>query len=328
MLASVSYAGEGYTTDSDQYDVRLTGGQVQVSTILKDPEFAKNKGGTQEERAEHWTNSTYANDGSIFFGGSAQGDVTFVVDESIYVWQLAKSGDFSSNALTIKIDEDKELQLKTALSLSNNATLTLSDGSGIRTNGDITFANGSSADNRGSSTLNIGSGVSVTWGKAASIKMGNNNNSVINYTSALTGNGTCITLEGVCELGNALTINASIDAAALNAAADKTLTTKLFQLGSYSGRSITLGDDSTLNLTGWNAENYLGVLTLNGSTYTDTQGQTVDLSAIEGPYYALVKGQTGSDIKSLSIVAHLPEPATATLSLLALVGLAARRRRH
>lgn len=48
----------------------------------------------------------------------------------------------------------------------------------------------------------------------------------------------------------------------------------------------------------------------------------------EREYALVVSGVNNGGISKISFQAHTPEPATATLSLLALAGLAARRRRH
>ena len=55
---------------------------------------------------------------------------------------------------------------------------------------------------------------------------------------------------------------------------------------------------------------------------------TIDQSAWGSYLVADITANSGASIKSLSYLTVVPEPATATLSLLALAGLAARRRRH
>lgn len=47
-----------------------------------------------------------------------------------------------------------------------------------------------------------------------------------------------------------------------------------------------------------------------------------------GLLYTVAPSSDGKTSNVLTLVAKTPEPATATLSLLALAGLAARRRRH
>lgn len=105
-------------------------------------------------------------------------------------------------------------------------------------------------------------------------------------------------------------------------------------------------DSLTLNLTGGGLK-YGGVLYSvfkDGThTYYDFNDVTFDdknkyvtvksgaqsLNLVNGEYYAVFSGvaEGGASVKYLSIVAT-PEPGTATLSLIALVGLVARRRRR
>lgn len=81
----------------------------------------------------------------------------------------------------------------------------------------------------------------------------------------------------------------------------------------------------------------LGTLYHRNGAYYTARDTTIDLSQVSGPYYALVlenaypalpNGGSGSGATAYKLLIHAPEPATATLSLLALAGLSARRRRH
>lgn len=72
-------------------------------------------------------------------------------------------------------------------------------------------------------------------------------------------------------------------------------------------------------------------ISLSGSLYGVKDGATavtIDGSAWGSYLVADITANSGASIKSLSYLTVAPEPATATLSLLALAGLAARRRRH
>lgn len=120
----------------------------------------------------------------------------------------------------------------------------------------------------------------------------------------------------------------------LNATVDSTL---LGEAGSVYTRWLMGSTDETNNGL-WNAG--IGTLTLNVSgldadTYTYV-GRVTDLSKLEaGQYGYYAPGGIADDgADSISLVvgvaekSTVPEPATATLSLLALAGLAARRRRR
>lgn len=74
--------------------------------------------------------------------------------------------------------------------------------------------------------------------------------------------------------------------------------------------------------------------TVTVSYVADTLTTTIDFDFGSGvtPLQATIVGREIADAHAITIgsqvTCHLPEPATATLSLLALAGLAARRRRH
>lgn len=96
-----------------------------------------------------------------------------------------------------------------------------------------------------------------------------------------------------------------------------------------SSTSLTL-KDATLEAAGYT---YAGVLCLQqNGTYTDLAGNAINLG--ENEYGMLfTRGDysyTGNATESVSLIINkaIPEPATATLSLLALAGLAGRRRRR
>lgn len=207
---------------------------------------------------------------------------------------------------------------------ATKTTLTLGKNSTFSTNKDIVL--GTNAE---SLTLNIENGASIDWqGAATSLKFGNQAAVTINYGTLADGSAPTINLQGVFTLGLTTTINAAVDMDALLASEDKTMNAVLFHITTdISDRVITLGTD-LVHLDGWSDDKYLGVLTLSGDVYTDAEGQVVDIAAMNANdeiYYALVKTDGG---KTLSLMAHAPEPATATLSLLALAALASRRKRH
>lgn len=206
---------------------------------------------------------------------------------------------------------------------ATKTTLTLGENSTFSSSKDIVLG-----DNAQSLTLNMENGASIDWQNEASIKFGNQAAVTINYGTLADGSAPTINLAGVCTLGLTTTINAAVDMDALLASEDKTMNAVLFHITTaYADRVVTLGTD-LVHLDGWSDDKYLGVLTLSGDVYTDAEGQVVDIAAMNANdeiYYALVKTDGG---KTLSLMAHAPEPATATLSLLALAALASRRKRH
>ena len=72
-------------------------------------------------------------------------------------------------------------------------------------------------------------------------------------------------------------------------------------------------------------------VTMNGSGYCSIKNGATAIELADGNVYTVadIRGNSGASIKGLSLLstAPIPEPTTATLSLIALAGLAARRRR-
>ncbi len=123
--------------------------------------------------------------------------------------------------------------------------------------------------------------------------------------------GSSLTLDGALTMGCTLTLNSGIT------------------LDSATLTSITgMADDATVTL-------FKGVdaLTVNGTGFTtlsETEQYTLDQvftgEGLEGFYLGFAEGNVYAG-KIVASTPAVPEPATATLSLLALCGLAARRRR-
>ena len=84
---------------------------------------------------------------------------------------------------------------------------------------------------------------------------------------------------------------------------------------------LTLSADALANIAGLAGPVDLSLVGINGETFTSVQGleNSVNVSFYNGAYTGEVGGQF--------MIQYIPEPTTATLSLLALAGLAARRRR-
>lgn len=74
--------------------------------------------------------------------------------------------------------------------------------------------------------------------------------------------------------------------------------------------------------------NWSDVTLTGGYLYVNDGAQAVELEIGKAYGYVTMYAEGGAAAKAIGFVACAPEPATATLSLLALAGLVARRRRH
>ena len=173
----------------------------------------------------------------------------------------------------------------------------------------------------------------------------------------LTANDTAITLNTQTWMGSGnrfyLGHNVTLQGSNNGFSANNVVT---FDFGDFGGTSvISMGDfwmqpGATVNFTGTitmtdtefsytvftstNMAQNDGTWNASGVTVTDAQGNTLQYTTDESKigtsgYYWLESTYTGQgSANTLKIVAmSVPEPTTATLSLLALCGLAARRRR-
>ena len=154
-------------------------------------------------------------------------------------------------------------------------------------------------------------------------------------------NGGTLTSHGPMNFGSS---TITLDVSAIAAEDDISKTTLL-----SSDRIFGFGSAfNKLTLSGGRM-GYKGVLFYNRNTSTYYSSTDIILSGQDNNYYSVKTGATAvtidesawgsylvaditanadASIKSLSYLNVTPEPATATLSLLALAGLAARRRRH
>ncbi len=124
--------------------------------------------------------------------------------------------------------------------------------------------------------------------------------------------------EGILDLSDVTTLNA----AGLNLADGTTLVLDGDTID-FSG-ALTVGQDVTLDLSSWGScSNFVSGETLftnvTNSTWENAQ---VTLKFSDGSFNGWLKSDGNGSVKLI------PEPATATLSLLALASLAARRRRR
>ena len=101
--------------------------------------------------------------------------------------------------------------------------------------------------------------------------------------------------------------------------------------GNYFSAYKSLTDMTALTGTGSGSADFSScTITLNGTALTVTAGGFTGTYTVADTYNFTTAGFTmdGSQNVTTKGVTIVPEPATATLSLLALAGLAARRRRH
>lgn len=207
------------------------------------------------------------------------------------------------------------------------------------TNGSLTTAGQLTFDTSSAKTVTITLGVNKSI-NAGSIEIPGGSNVTINMAegAAVNSNSTI----NLSSLNTALTLNTAVAEQDILAAVtagtlyDRTLiscatNTMWYANGTDSSHHNELVSlhDAALDAAGYTN---LGILytTDNGQTFTDKEGNLVTL---EGRQYALAFygdsncTYTGASAPSSMHLIATPEPATATLSLLALAGLAARRRR-
>ncbi|MGN0837075.1 MAG: hypothetical protein ACI4OS_06495, partial [Akkermansia sp.] len=97
--------------------------------------------------------------------------------------------------------------------------------------------------------------------------------------------------------------------------------TAIWNLSRVSAQSLTLNDASADGLIS------VGRVYMSNNTYYTNSACTIELAVGEvGVYLGTNDATAGTN--QVTLIARTPEPATATLSLLALVGMAARRRRR
>lgn len=126
----------------------------------------------------------------------------------------------------------------------------------------------------------------------------------------------------------ALTLNAGL----LSGATERTLITcDYLKVNSITLNITTPSDYNYGGLVYKYDGSYYSNVTMNTSGYCTINDVTKAIELEDGKVYTVadIRGTSGASIKGLSLLATapIPEPTTATLSLLALAGLAARRRR-
>ena len=293
------------------------------------------------------------NDLETFNGGKINTSVaSFVVDGNITLG--SKNAGANNGTLTIS---GGEFEVKGNTTVNSGRTLNVSGGTAtfggdVTVNGTANFTGGSTTINgivTNNGTINVGDGVAVSFNIDASSTGSLNILGSLNTetdgdvtTSALTMKAGSVVTLGTNHENNTLTITQTLTvngAATLNAnlviADEATLhmnDTLTMGCDVELGEGITLEGNLLASLLDGSAESitlFTGVdaLTLGGVEYSHAlYGYEVfsnpELVNTDDKKY--VVSYNGSDVK-LTVV---PEPATATLSLLALAALASRRRRH
>ncbi len=252
--------------------------------------------------------------GAIFASVSGEGNLTLtgsvnVYSDMDYTGKLTmQSGEYNighngygdspsianDGNITIAADATAKVDAKSG----NDATL-------IQNNGDITV-NGTLEVAKG--TVNNTGDIKVD-GEAATLKVGS---AATIISDIVVTNGATLDVSDSLTLGSG-SINLGSDSTLI--VANKTV--------NFSG-ALTLGENVTIDMSWCSADNFApGINIFSGASNSDWIGTQVTIQLADN---ATIYGwlQLGADGTSVRLV---PEPTTATLSLLALAGLCARRRR-
>ena len=310
------------------------------------------KGASAETLAANGGDIIIGTKGQLYFTGGTLTNDIYIGGSDIYTENsagYAYSGD-------LRMQGDSGVELAGNLILTDNATI-VGDGNGV-ISGEIQGAGKNLTINVGASgmnkTMTISGGGEVndlTVGTAAhhiGLKFSDNDFALNSLTTsgAITVDGATLAIAQDTTI-NTLTLNSGatieinehagqLTTSALNVNGDSTINANLviadnslltFTEGSVTlGCSIDFGTGTTIAL----GEAYHSDLLSTGSTllfsdvesYSGLENVTVTGSFTPGSLFAVKQGNNTYNIYAT------PEPATATLSLLALAGLMARRRRH
>ena len=237
-------------------------------------------------------------------------------------------GKIDTSIADFTVNGDVALNATTATQGAMNDYITVSGGN-FHVTGDVSLNKAGTALNitggtatvdgtiSGVGTVNVGAGQTLTAGAINGTKITLAAGSTIELGTDHDGT---LTTSSMTVNGNA-TINAD-----LVTAANSTIT---FTEGTVTlGCSVTFGSGTTIAL----GEAYVEDMTANGQVllFTGVDGLdpenlknvTVTIANVQGILKAELQGDGSYNIYAT------PEPATATLSLLALAGLMARRKRH
>ncbi len=202
---------------------------------------------------------------------------------------------------------------------SNTSTLTglwLEDGAGYRNNNydhNVTITH-----------LGIGNNIVFGGTGVGQISFNNNHHFVMNTAT---------------DAGAWLDINASYTASNIDYTGMKNGVFYLNTYGALTGTTVAIANTNTVYATALFSDSYTGCYTLDGTTVTRTllSGDFSSWSSLDDlkshvvlsgvTDYTVSATATGLSVSYDTSSKAIPEPATASLSLLALAGLAARRRR-
>lgn len=238
--------------------------------------------------------------GYVRFSGSATYDTyvyNTVANASVTALE-PQTGGASMKTVKLNVAEDVTLTVSDYIKLNNraqtdvNGSITLADGAKLSVTNYIQFnsANGNSTY----STTGV-----ITLGKGATIEA-----SSIDFVSGQSDQS--LTLNALFSDENMLNLEKSA-AGTIHSQTLITLTSGIRNMGTITDSNLRLGEISQLHDLGYTNVGYI--------TSTDK---------LEKGQYGLVYTDTGMVLAAKAI----PEPTTATLSLLALAGLMARRRRR
>lgn len=254
-----------------------------------------------------WYNVTGTSGADIF----ANDGTNYTMFNDGYGANVAVSTDLET-ALTTAGNTSNSLNFGTAQSGTASPSVSISD---------ALYVDQVHTTRAASLTLNFNEGGSITAGgmfNIGSISVNLKASLSGTETESLNNGGTVVRtlittdyFETVPNFKDTLTL--SIDAEGLTYGG---LIYSVYSEGSHTYYSI---DDVTFNTSG------------NVGRYASVASNATTLELEAGKYYSVLSGTaaSGASVKHLSFVATapIPEPATATLSLLALAGLATRRRR-
>ena len=237
-------------------------------------------------------------------------------DGSTMSYKGDASGDLYANKTIIQAESGATASLTSCMNLTSNITvLQVNDGGSLTLNG---LNAKTAADTE--MHISLGTGSTLTFGGRASLGVDNTS-----YAKSLTlefGAGSLISAAGqtisfgdtMKNAGSSISITAQLSDAEMEQVKNATY-------GTIIERTlITCGSIDHLHDCGGIVTGSVAQLSALGM---QSVGIVTDASLIAANQYGFVKN--GGTLK---LYINTPEPATATLSLLALAGLAARRRRH
>ena len=292
-LAGVSTADDlGYTKDAAfSNDITFTGNPTGVETI------------NLSSIGENW------NDGGSLYWGGTDSTINITVDKDCTPWRIKTADGATIDSLTLNFAGDYTLSVGSGnnrpFAFSNIDALTINLGSG----GSIETSQKLALSNVGTLNVNFGSGGSI--GITQPLDLGGNS-IVMNFTSETALDNLN---EGLYSRTLISSTNVYYSTGAI-ANGRITLSDALLDAAGYTYKGVFYADaDGVL---------YTGVTTDIWGSVTGVDKNT-SVGSLKAGEYALVMTNNAS---SYGLMANIvPEPTTATLSLLALAGLAARRRR-